>query len=132
MYSLLSLMVILGHHFVTILLAKMLIWTPFSQSTFTFSFCINPRQKHLTYMTDMLPGPRSFAKLSILGVCRAPARLCVTFPFGEMATYWLQFRAFFEFLIGFDVFDNVIAKPYVNLDFSVIRAKVRNERVIYF
>ena len=30
------------------------------------------------------------------------------------------------------MFDNVIAKPYVNLDFSVIRAKVRNERVIYF
>ena len=30
------------------------------------------------------------------------------------------------------MFDNVIAKPYVSLHFSVIRAKVRNERVIYF
>ena len=42
MYNLDSLMTILGHHFVAILLAKMLIWAPFSQSTCTFSFCINP------------------------------------------------------------------------------------------
>ena len=42
MYSLDSLMMILGHHCVAILLVKMLIWTPFSQSMWTFSFCINP------------------------------------------------------------------------------------------
>ena len=30
----------LGHHYVTILLAKMLIWAPFSQSMCTFYFCI--------------------------------------------------------------------------------------------
>ena len=33
---------ILGHHYGEILLAKMLIWAPFSQSMYTFSFCINP------------------------------------------------------------------------------------------
>ena len=37
-----SSMMILGHHVVAILLAKMLIWAPFSQSICTFSFCINP------------------------------------------------------------------------------------------
>ena len=37
-----SSMIILGHHFVAILLAKMLIWAPFSQLMCTFSFCINP------------------------------------------------------------------------------------------
>ena len=36
-----SLMIKLGHR-VAILLAKMLIWAPFSQSMCTFSFCINP------------------------------------------------------------------------------------------
>ena len=34
-------MAILVHHLVAILLAKMLIWAPFSQSTSTLSFCIN-------------------------------------------------------------------------------------------
>ena len=34
-------MIILGHHCVAILLAKILIWAPFSQSMCTFSFCIN-------------------------------------------------------------------------------------------
>ena len=43
MYGFLDfLMIILSHHCVAILLAKMLIWTPFSQSMCTFSFCINP------------------------------------------------------------------------------------------
>ena len=35
------LMIILGHHYITVLLAKMLIQAPFSQSMCTFSFCIN-------------------------------------------------------------------------------------------
>ena len=35
-------MIILGHHCVAILLAKMLIWAPFSQLMCTFSFCISP------------------------------------------------------------------------------------------
>ena len=35
-------MIILVHHFVEILLAKILIWAPFSQSMCAFSFCINP------------------------------------------------------------------------------------------
>ena len=35
-------MVILGHHCVAILLAKMLSWAPFLQWMCTFSFCINP------------------------------------------------------------------------------------------
>ena len=35
-------MLILGHHCVAILLAKMLIWTLFPQSMCTFSSCINP------------------------------------------------------------------------------------------
>ena len=35
-------MIILGHHCAAILLTKMLIWAPFSQSMCTFSFCINP------------------------------------------------------------------------------------------
>ena len=35
-------MIILVHHYVTILLAKMLIWAPFLQSMCTFYFCINP------------------------------------------------------------------------------------------
>ena len=35
-------MIILGHCYVTILLAKILIWAPFLQSMCTFSFCINP------------------------------------------------------------------------------------------
>ena len=35
-------MIILGHHYVTILLAKMLIWAPFSQPMCTFYFYINP------------------------------------------------------------------------------------------
>ena len=34
--------IILGHHCVAILLAKMLIWGPFWQSMCTFSSCINP------------------------------------------------------------------------------------------
>ena len=33
---------ILGYHYVTILLVKMLIWAPFLQLMCTFSFCINP------------------------------------------------------------------------------------------
>ena len=37
-----SLITILGHHYATILLAKMLIWAPFSQSMCAFYFCINP------------------------------------------------------------------------------------------
>ena len=37
-----SLMIILGHHCVAVLLAKMLIWAPFSQLMCTFSFCISP------------------------------------------------------------------------------------------
>ena len=37
-----SLMIILGHHYVAILLEKMLIWAPFSQLMCTFSLCINP------------------------------------------------------------------------------------------
>ena len=37
-----SLMIILGHNYVTILLAKMLIWALFLQSMCTFYFCINP------------------------------------------------------------------------------------------
>ena len=36
-------MIILEHHCVTVLLAKILIWAPFSQSMCAFSFCINPR-----------------------------------------------------------------------------------------
>ena len=35
-------MIILGHHYATILLAKMLIWAPFLQSMRTFYLCINP------------------------------------------------------------------------------------------
>ena len=42
MHSLDSLMIILGHHCVAILVAKMLVWTYFSQSMSTFSICINP------------------------------------------------------------------------------------------
>ena len=34
------LMIILGHHFVAILFAKILIWAPVSQSMCAFSFCI--------------------------------------------------------------------------------------------
>ena len=41
-------MIILGHHYVTILLAKMLIWAPFSQLMCTFYFCINP-WNHISY-----------------------------------------------------------------------------------
>ena len=39
MVSLDSLMIILGHHYVTILLATMLIWALFSQSMCAFYFC---------------------------------------------------------------------------------------------
>ena len=35
-------MIILGHHYVMILLTKMLIWAPFSQLICTFYYCINP------------------------------------------------------------------------------------------
>ena len=35
-------MIIFGHY-VTILLAKIIIWAPFSQSICAFYFCINPR-----------------------------------------------------------------------------------------
>ena len=35
------LMIILSHHCVRMLLARMLIWASFSQSMCTFSFCIN-------------------------------------------------------------------------------------------
>ena len=35
-------MIILEHHYVTVLLAKILIWAPFSQLMCIFSFCINP------------------------------------------------------------------------------------------
>ena len=34
-------MIILGHHSVAILLAKILIWAPFLQLMSTFPFCIN-------------------------------------------------------------------------------------------
>ena len=37
-----SLVITLGHHYVTILLAKMVIWAPSSQSMYAFYFCINP------------------------------------------------------------------------------------------
>ena len=37
-----SLMIILGHPCVAILLEKMLMWAPFSQSMCSFSLCINP------------------------------------------------------------------------------------------
>ena len=40
-------MIILSHHCVAILLAKMLIWGPFSPLTCTFSFCINPWYIHI-------------------------------------------------------------------------------------
>ena len=43
-----SLTVILGHHFVAILLAKMLVWAPFSQLMCTFSFSINPCRSSIT------------------------------------------------------------------------------------
>ena len=35
-------MIILGHHYVTISLAKMLIWAPLSQPMCTFYLSINP------------------------------------------------------------------------------------------
>ena len=37
-------MIILVHHHVAILLAKILTWAPFSQSMCAFSFCINPHK----------------------------------------------------------------------------------------
>ena len=37
-----SLKIILWHDYVTILLAKILIWAHFAQLMHTFSFCINP------------------------------------------------------------------------------------------
>ena len=43
MYNLFGLInVILGHHYVTILMVKKLIWAPFSQSMCTFSFLLTP------------------------------------------------------------------------------------------
>ena len=38
-------MIILGQHYVTILLAKMLIWEPFSQSMCTFLSVLTPEHK---------------------------------------------------------------------------------------
>ena len=48
-----SLMIILGHHYVTILLAKTLNWAPFSQSMCNFYFCINPRSILTFLMRDI-------------------------------------------------------------------------------
>ena len=48
-----SLMIILGHHYVTILLAKTLNWTPFSQSMCNFYFCINRRSILIFLMRDI-------------------------------------------------------------------------------
>ena len=46
-------MVIVEHHYVTILLAKMLIWALFSQSMCTSYFCINPWWKTTVIHTNI-------------------------------------------------------------------------------
>ena len=53
-------MIILGHPYVTLLLAKMLIWVPFSQTICTFYFRINLTLElfgatALLVTTDQLP-----------------------------------------------------------------------------
>ena len=40
-------MIILGHHCLVSLLAKMLIWAHFLQSMCAFSFCINPEHEKI-------------------------------------------------------------------------------------
>ena len=49
-------MIILDHHFVAILLAKMLIWAPFSQSRCTIFFCINPCVSKLHKKIESMKG----------------------------------------------------------------------------
>ena len=52
MYSLDSLLAILGHQSVAILLAKMLIWAPLSQSTCTFFSVLTPVDVQNSYTTS--------------------------------------------------------------------------------
>ena len=47
-------MIVLGHHYVAILLAKMLIWARFSQLMCTFSFFINPWLRILVCKADFI------------------------------------------------------------------------------
>ena len=53
-------MIILAHHHVAILLAKILIWAPFSQSMSAFPFCINP---HKVPRLDMCRSTISLSKI---------------------------------------------------------------------
>ena len=46
-------MIIMGHQCVAILLAKMLIWAPFSQSMCAFSLCINTWQGKTTNVENI-------------------------------------------------------------------------------
>ena len=48
-------MIILGYHYVTILLAKMLIWATFSQLMCTFNFCINPCLPNIFFPKFLVP-----------------------------------------------------------------------------
>ena len=61
-------MIILGHHYVTILFAKMLIWAPFSQSMFTFISVLTLANINLEYNGKMVDHVSNSTFISTLAV----------------------------------------------------------------
>ena len=82
-------MIILGHYYVTVLLAKMLIWAPFSQLMCTFYFCVKPWL--LADMKAYFRTARSHIKVKHVLTNHKRGLPALKIKYYMMATHWFVF-----------------------------------------